>query len=278
MTGFWGWVDDSNMRESTRPVHVVRVSGARRERTSDLVATEAPLELRIGGRPFAVIMRTPGADEELAAGFLFAEHIVQSATNISAIAVVSQDPDAAVLDIVLAECDLDTVFGKERRVLSNASCGVCGRPELESLVVNSAPVDNGWRVPASTLTGLPSAAQREQAVFSETGGLHAAALFDAAGRVTMLREDIGRHNAVDKVIGRRLLDAALPAANCGLFVSGRASFEIVQKAWAAGIPLIAAVSAPSSLAIDLAEQAGITLAGFVRADRFNVYSHPERLT
>jgi len=265
------------MPDATCPVHVLRFAAGGRERTSDVVAVEAALELRIGARPFAVIMRTPGADEELAAGFLFAERIARSAANIGAIALVSDDPDAAVVDVSLAGCDIDEVFRRERRVLANSSCGVCGRPHLAALTMDIAALTDGWQMPSAALTQVPRAMRASQAVFHETGGLHAAALFDADGRVLLLREDIGRHNAVDKVVGRRLLDDALPARDCGLFLSGRTSFEIVQKAWLAGIPLIAAVSAPSSLAIDLAADAGITLAGFVRGDRFNVYTNPERI-
>jgi FdhD protein len=263
--------------DSTRPVHVVKFAGPGRQRTSDLVAVEAPLEVRIGGRPFAVIMRTPGADEELAAGFLFAERIIQSVANIRGIAIASADPDAAAVDVTLIGCDLDALFRKERRVLATAACGACGRPDLSALVMDAPSIASSWRMRSSVLPPLPDAIRASQAGFQETGGVHAAALFDDAGRVLLLREDVGRHNAVDKVVGRRLLDGALPAGESGLFVSGRASFEIVQKAWLAGIPLIAAVSAPSSLAVDLAAEAGITLAGFLRGDRFNVYTHRERL-
>ncbi len=263
--------------EITR-VDVTRVRDGRPERTTDPVAIEAPLEIRLGGVPFAVIMRTPGADIELAAGFLFAERVLKSADDLGAIAHCT-DPEAShrenIVDVTLTGASaeaLDAALGSRRQVVTNSSCGVCGRLSIESLAIDCPRIETPWTVSPGVIASFPSRLRARQRVFDQTGGLHAAGLFTAEGALTDLAEDVGRHNAVDKVIGRLILREALPSGGTVLFVSGRTSFEIVQKAWLAGIPCVASVSAPSSLAIELAASAGITLIGFVRDGGFNLYT------
>jgi FdhD protein len=244
----------------------------------DAVATEEPLQVLVGGQPFAVIMRTPGADRELSIGFLLAERVITSAADVQDIRRAPEQRnlvDVTVTDAATAR--LEDIHRTRRLVTTNSSCGLCGRVTIESLQVDAPPIRADWVIPCSLVRQLPDTVRRAQAVFEETGGLHAAALFDRDGRLELLAEDVGRHNAVDKVIGQMVLGGRLPLENSILFVSGRTSFEIIQKAFLAGIPLVAAVSAPSSLAVELASEAGITLLGFVRGRRFNVYSHRWRV-
>jgi FdhD protein len=247
------------------------------------VAIEEPMEVRVNGAPFAVIMRTPGDDRDLAAGFLLAEDVVRHADEIGLIEYcVDADTEARgnLLNVTVlgaAVTRLDDRLANRRQVMMTASCGLCGRRTIESLRARVASVSGDWRVPADTIAGLPATLRRGQRVFEATGGLHAAGLFDRDGRLLRMAEDVGRHNAVDKITGRYLLEGRLPLADAILVVSGRTSFELVQKALLAGIPVIAAVSAPSTLAIDLAQEAGITLCGFVRGGAFEVYAHPHRL-
>ena len=261
-----------------RPVQVLHVSPDGAASRADVAATEEPMEVRIGGEPFAVIMRTPGADRELTAGFLLSERVVMSPDDIEGI---ERDPGSAnVIDVRIREArtnDLAARAGERRRVMMNSSCGLCGRVTIESLRVQAPMILAEWTIQARTIAALPEALRRAQAVFDETGGLHGAGLFDRSGALDAVAEDVGRHNAVDKVIGRMFLDARLPLDQSILFVSGRTSYEIVQKAFLAGIPVVGAVSAPSSLAVELAEETGITLLGFVRGSTFNVYSHRGRL-
>jgi FdhD protein len=261
-----------------RPVRVLHVSAGVTSSRPDVAATEEPLEVRINGEPFAVIMRTPGADRELSAGFLFAERVIESGAEI---AHVERDPGSPnVLHVRIQEAraeDMATRDDARRRVVMNSSCGLCGRVTIESLRVNAAPITAEWTVTASIIASLPQALRGSQAVFDETGGLHAAGLFTRAGDLVVMAEDVGRHNAVDKVVGRMLLSGRVPLGDSLLFVSGRTSYEIVQKAFLAGIPVVGAVSAPSSLAVELAEEVGITLLGFVRGTAFNAYSHVHRL-
>jgi FdhD protein len=264
------------MTESSRRVDVQRISSGRLDCASDRVAVEAPLEVRLNGHPFAVIMRTPGADADLAAGFLFAEGVLRTADDMHRIETI----DAGALNVTLGRSRaeiLPDLLSARRSVVQNSSCGLCGRRTLESLETGRPPLELEWRLTVNVVAGLPDALRRAQHAFDETGGLHAAGLVDLDGRLQASAEDVGRHNAVDKVIGRRLVDGDLPLSRCALVVSGRSSFEIVQKAFLAGIPLVAAVSAPSSFAVDLARRTGITLLGFLRSDRFNVYAHPGRL-
>lgn len=265
------------MDERARRVDVMRVAGGRLDVSSDSVAVEAPLEVRLNGHAFAVIMRTPGADADLAAGFLFAEGVIRSAADLQRIDDTgSTGAVNAVLSRSRAEI-LPEILDSRRNVVQNSSCGVCGRRTLESLEIALPPLVTAWQLDADAVSQFPAALRDAQHTFDETGGLHAAGLFDLRGRLRISAEDVGRHNAVDKLVGRMLSEGQLPLSRCALFVSGRVSFEIVQKAFLGGIPLVAGVSAPSSFAVDLARRTGITLLGFVRDDRFNIYAHSERV-
>ncbi len=249
----------------------------------DLVAVEEPMEVRVNGASFAVIMRTPGADRDLAAGFLLAEDVIRSADEIGAIEYCQDTTDEGrdnTINVTVsggAADRLTTRLGERRQVMMTASCGLCGRRTIESLQARLAAVRGDWTVPAAVIASLPDRLRASQAVFESTGGLHAAGLFDRSGALLLLAEDVGRHNAVDKICGRTLLAGKHPLDESILLVSGRTSFELVQKSLLAGIPLIAAVSAPSSLAVDLAQQADITLCGFVRGGHFNIYTHRRRI-
>jgi FdhD protein len=264
--------------ERMQRIPVVRVGdGAASDTSTDDVAVEAALEIRLNGQPFSVTMRTPGADRELAAGFLFTEGIVNGIADVVAVHV---DASADVVDVILAADRAAVVAAQRdarRQVTTTSSCGMCGRPDLASTRLTAPRVELTRTVDADAIRALPARLAPLQETFAATGGLHAAALCTLDGDIVDTAEDVGRHNAVDKIIGRRLLAGDLPADDRLLFVSGRTSFEILQKAWLAGVPLVAAVSAPSSLAIALAEEAGITLIGFVRAGRFNIYTHPARV-
>jgi FdhD protein len=272
------------MPEAFRGVDVVRVRDGVRVADRDRAATEEPLEVRLHNRPFAVIMRTPGADRELAAGFLLAEGVLKSADDLGTIEYCT-DPAADhpenIVNARLANRSpdaLEELLAERRIVTTNSSCGLCGRLTIESLRSDLPPLTSAWTVPSSMVLELPDRLRQAQAVFEETGGLHAAGLFARDGRLETIAEDVGRHNAVDKVVGRMLMAERLPLSEHLLFVSGRTSYEIVQKAFIAGISLVAAVSAPSSLAVELAEDCGITLIGFLRGKNFNIYAHPERIT
>ena len=271
--------------DAQQEVEIVRVRTGSRTRDRDRAATEEPLEIRIHDRPFAVIMRTPGADRELAAGFLLAERVVRSSDDLGTIAHCT-DPDAAgvraenLVNVTLANGSaplLEQLMADRRQVTTNSSCGLCGRRTIESLSADAAPILASWTVPTATIAAMPAQLRARQTVFDETGGLHAAGLFSRDGVLVDSAEDVGRHNAVDKIVGRMLMREALPLSESMLCVSGRTSFEIVQKAVFAGIPVVAAVSAPSTLAISLADALGVTLIGFVRGDGFNIYAHPERI-
>jgi len=273
------------MAEPTKPVDIVRVRAGERTPARDSAATEEPLEVRLHGRPFAVIMRTPGADRELAAGFLLAEQVISGADDLGTIEHCT-DPSADhpenIVNVTLANGSapaIDRVLAERRLVTTGSSCGLCGRRTIESLSTAARPLAAaGMTVGVRALASMADRLRASQAVFDATGGLHAAALFTPAGEIVHIAEDVGRHNAVDKVIGRMLMREELPLSTRVLFVSGRSSFEIVQKALLAGIPIVASVSAPSSLAIELAEEAGLTLVGFVRGDSLNIYAHGERIT
>lgn len=269
---------------STRRIDVVRIRGRERRSDGDCAAVEEPLEIRLHRRPFAVIMRTPGADRELAAGFLLSERLITSLDDLGTIDHCA-DPEAVdepsrqnVVNVTLTDTSrLDRALAERRQVTTNSSCGMCGRRTIESLAADVEPLSASLVVSAERLAALPERLRAAQTVFDDTGGLHAAGLFTPDGALVDSAEDVGRHNAVDKVIGRRLMRDELPLSAYVLFVSGRSSFEIVQKALVAGIPIVASVSAPSSLAIDLADEMGITLAGFVRGDSCNIYAHAERI-
>jgi len=242
------------------------------------------MEVRVNGEPFAVIMRTPGADRELAAGFLLAEDVIRGSEELATIEYcqdAEEEARANTLNVTVVGDALERLEARlsdRRQVTMTASCGLCGRRTIESLRQRVPSANGQWVVSAAVVRALPRRLREAQSVFETTGGLHAAGLFSRDGSLQLIAEDVGRHNAVDKVVGRRLLEDALPLDSCLLVVSGRTSFELVQKALLAGIPLLAAVSAPSSLAIDLARESGVTLCGFVRGDTFNVYAHSERIT
>lgn len=243
----------------------------------DWVAVELPLEVRINGQPFSVIMRTPGADRDLALGFLFTEGVLRSPADLQR---VDLDEAAGTANVVLVrgrDEQVAAALSARRAVPMSSSCGLCGRRSLETIAVDAPRCALEWSIPDETVTALPDTLRHAQSAFARTGGLHAAGVFDLDGRLEASAEDVGRHNAVDKLLGRMLEAGRLPLARSLLFVSGRSSYEIVQKAWMGGLPFVAAVSAPSSLAVDLAREAGMTLLGFVRDGRFNVYAGPERL-
>ena len=253
----------------------------------DAVVTEEPLQLMLDGNPLSVVMRTPGNDIELCLGLMFAEGILRELREVRLIRVsaeAGEDEKTIPVDADLVESnqvDLHLAGAPrrkpERSMLSNSACGVCGTVLIEDLRRDLASLPEGPKLEPSMLPGLVEQLRAGQGVFERTGGLHAAGLFTAVGDLVHLREDVGRHNAVDKIVGRLLIDGELPASGSILVVSGRAGYEIVQKAISAGIPALAAVGAPSSLAVALAREFNLTLVGFLRGDRFNVYSGPDRL-
>jgi len=251
----------------------------------DQLATEEPLEIRLVSpqKTVAVTMRTPGADFELAAGFLYSEGVVSSREDIDRISYcVDADVDGEqrynIVNVALREGLSVDLQPLERHFFTTSACGVCGRASLEALRSREYPViPNGPEVSAAVIYSLPDQLRSAQRVFSTTGGLHAAGLFDAQGTLLSVREDVGRHNALDKLVGSAILSDELPLNNCIVMVSGRSSFEILQKCLAAGVPIVCAVSAPSSLAVTLAREFGITLIGFLRGERFNIYAGKERL-
>lgn len=245
---------------------------------NDSLAAEEPLEIRVQGRSVAVTMRTPGHDRELAAGFLLTEGIIHGRQDLIEIlhCRAAASPENT-LNVFLASSVKIDFTQLTRHVFATSSCGLCGKASIESVHRHFPPVQSDLVVAAQTLSRLPRQMLEAQPTFARTGGLHAAAVFDAAGRLIVLREDVGRHNAVDKVLGYGLLEGQLPFASHILLVSGRASFEILQKALAARIPMVCAVSAPSSLAVDFARASGQTLAGFLRGERMNIYAGAERI-
>jgi FdhD protein len=250
------------------------------ECATDEVVIEEPLEIRIAGEAIATTMRTPGNDEELAAGFLLSEAIVRARADLRTIALCSLPASGGnVVNIELAPTVKFAPAAARRFGTISSSCGLCGKTSIEFIRQQFPPIEfgGGPRIPEATLMELPARMRSAQDNFARTGGIHAAGIFDLGGNPVVVREDIGRHNAVDKAIGRAFLDGAIPLSHHVLAVSGRSSFEIVQKALAAGIPIVAAVSAPSSLAVNFARECGQTLIGFLRPPRFNVYSHIERV-
>ena len=256
-------------------------AGAAAKVQSDFLAHEEPLEIRVRGRSVAVTMRSPGHDEELAAGFLLTEGLLRRPGDVVEIAHCRQREaanDQNLLNVFLSpsvELHLERLT---RHVFASSSCGLCGKASIEAVHQHFPPVESKLAMSSQTLLALPKRLRAGQETFQQTGGLHAAAVFDQRGRLVVLREDVGRHNAVDKVIGWGFLGRQLPFDRHALMVSGRASFEIMQKALAARIPVVCAVSAPSSLAVEFARESGQTLVGFLRSDSFNVYSHPERIS
>jgi FdhD protein len=244
---------------------------------SDELAVEEPLEIRVRNRAVSVTMRTPGHDAELAAGFLLTEGIIASRGDVLGVEPCAHAREGNVVNVVLApeaNVDFDQLT---RHVFTSSSCGMCGKATIDSVFGRFAPVKSDVAVDALTLLALPDRLRKAQSTFDRTGGLHGVAVFTATGDLVVAREDVGRHNAVDKVFGHGLLNGLLPFDRHVLMVSGRVSFEIVQKALAAGVPIVAAVSAPSTLAAEFAEESGQTLVGFLREGRMNVYAHPERI-
>jgi FdhD protein len=270
---------------------VLTVNGGQRQSRSDYLATEEPLEIRLAAgaatSTVAVTMRTPGADFELAAGFLYGEGVVAGAGDVARISYCT-DPGVEaqqrynIVTVALTAPRLPDLHALERHFLTSSACGVCGKASLDALELRgcAVPTDrpaDGPQLDPAVLTRLPGTLRAAQGLFDATGGLHAAALFTPAGELVAAREDVGRHNAVDKLVGWALLAGRLPLHEHMLLVSGRSSYEIMQKALVAGIPVVCAVSAPSSLAVDLARRFGLTLVGFLRGDRFNVYAGEHRL-
>ena len=283
-------VDDLAALKSVKLVQIERF-GSDGGACDDAVATEEPLEIRLSyphpdGRraqkSISITMRTPGNDEELAAGFLLTEGIIAGPAELEAIGPCGPPAANGLINVVRVdlapgvEVDLARL---ERHFYTSSSCGVCGKASLEAVAVQGRYDLRGhpMQITAANLGALPDRLGALQSVFERTGGLHASGLFDAAGQVPVIREDVGRHNALDKLIGQSLLKDELPLSNRGVVVSGRASFELMQKAMMAGIPMLAAVGAPSSLAVEFAEEFGMTLVGFLTANRFNVYSRPDRI-
>ena len=254
---------------------------------ADLLAGEEPLGIRVDGTALTMTMRTPGDDLELAAGFLVSEAVIRSPADIAEIKLcdgtacghADHDGMGNIADVTLAPGVMVTP-GARRSFLTTSACGVCGKTSVADICAlpSSALIGDQTRFDPAVLAALPDRLRAAQRVFSSTGGQHAAAVFTPDGELRIVREDVGRHNAVDKVVGRALLDGLLPLAGHGLLVSGRASFELVQKAVLAGLPLLAAVSAPSSLAVDLAEEAGMTLVGFLRGPSMNIYCGAGRIS
>ena len=262
------------MNRSILTVPVQKVEGGSSSPFQDLLAIEEPHEIRLAGKTISITMRTPGHDPELAAGFLFTEGILQGSHQIRA---MQSGKNSIVVEL---QPDVEVDFERlQRNFYTTSSCGVCGKASIEALRMQGCPVlpRSSATVESAVIHRLPSSLRHEQAVFERTGGLHAAALFELNGELILLREDVGRHNAVDKLIGAQMLAGRTPLPDKLLLVSGRASFELTQKALMAGIPILAAVGAPSSLAVETAQRFNMTLLGFVREGRFNIYSGASRI-
>jgi len=280
-------------RRSVQPTQVTEWDDGQVRSIGDYLAAEEPLEIRIGATPLTVTMRTPGHDAELAAGFLWTEGLVESPDQIGAIheseEFANGDAETAgqgssskasgqknLVRVELRDCTFDP-SRLQRNFFSASGCGICGKASIEAVRHRGLrPLPSGFRIDPNLLCQLPDRLRDQQQVFGRTGGLHAAALFDANGNLLVLREDIGRHNAVDKIVGWAITQKLLPLSSHVLMVSGRGGFEIIQKALTAGIPVVASVSAPSSLAVKLARELSLTLVGFLRGRRFVVYSGAER--
>ena len=270
-----------------RTVTRARALAVRESRTwerPERLATEEPMEIRAGGPgqepvSVAVTMRTPGHDFELAVGFLAGEGVVSSRSEVASVRYCELPPDEPQHYNVVSVALTHPVDGEalRRHFYATSSCGICGKASLEQVEIRCGPLPPGPPLGASVILGLPGALRSAQRIFEQTGGLHAAGLFDHQGRALTVREDVGRHNALDKLVGRALLAGELPLSDRVLMLSGRVSFELVQKAAVAGLPVVCAVSAPSSLAVETAEALGIAVVGFVRGTGFNVYCHPERV-
>jgi FdhD protein len=285
-------ISGEKMTGSSLAVDISRVNGKQKREESDEVAVEEPLEIQLcsptaadsAAKSISITMRTPGEDADLALGFLFTEGIIESADQVASIAHRGQpDPVTGLQNTVRVELrpDVTVDLGKlERHFYTTSSCGVCGKASLEALRVTgqSSLAHCTSTFAHDVIVSLPERVKNKQRVFTKTGGLHAAAIFDSQGEIIVVKEDVGRHNATDKAIGALLQAGDLPGNTYGLLVSGRASFELMQKALVAGIPLLVAVGAPSSLAVQMAKEFDMTLVGFLRGTKFNVYAGPERIT
>ncbi|MSU23788.1 MAG: formate dehydrogenase accessory sulfurtransferase FdhD [Opitutus sp.] len=270
-----------SLAKTTRAVSIRRLDGAAVTARDDALAVEEPLEIRVGGRSVAVVMRTPGHDRELAAGFLATEGIVRRREDVLDIVYCAMGPaahaagDAArenILDVLLAPGVVVDWARLTRNVFTSSSCGLCSKASIEAVRAQFPPLGESFSPRRAVLAALPEKLRAAQAAFAATGGLHASGLFDAAGTLEVAREDVGRHNALDKIIGQALLAGRLPLAGRLVLMSGRVSFEIMQKALVAGIPCVAAISAPTSAAVEFARASGQTLVGFLRSERMNVYA------
>jgi FdhD protein len=270
------------MKQTSRSFSIYRHSAQKRAvETKDLVAEEEPLEIRIGGKSLAVVMRTPGHDRELAAGFLWSEALIRSRDDILDIVRCGQkgeSPNENILDVILENPEALNWNDLVRNTFTSSSCGICSKASIEAIHQKFSPIESdNFNVSPETIYSLPSKLRAEQQMFEQTGGLHASALFDKNGQMHVLREDVGRHNALDKIIGSSFFRNELPLRNQILLVSGRVSFEIMQKALSCAIPVVVAISAPSSLAIQFARESGQTLIGFLRGEKMNVYSGHDRI-
>ncbi|QHV97159.1 formate dehydrogenase accessory sulfurtransferase FdhD [Spirosoma endbachense] len=271
------------------PVTIQKITGTNQIEAPDLLAVEEPLEIRLGFGPIddrqqrsvAVTMRTPGNDEELAMGFLFTEGIIQKPADIVSCRHCVQD-SAKEGNVIRVELNPDVAVDWSRltrNTFTSSSCGLCGKTTIDAVMaLTPGPISSDLLIEPAILHTLPDRVRATQRAFAYTGGIHAAALFDSRGALLLVREDIGRHNALDKLIGAAFWQNWLPLSRYGVFLSGRIGVELVQKSWMAGLPLLAAVGAPSSLAVQMAQEADITLAGFVRDERFNIYSKPNRVS
>ena len=271
--------------QKTEKILINKIVNGEKVEVEDELAIEEPLEIQLvystpNGRMqknISVTMRTPGNDEELAAGFLFTEGIIKHATDITTVQHLPSDMNRVL--VTLVENKMPSLNNAERNFYTTSSCGICGKGSIDAINV-AAVFPNTLdtiSLPASLVYSLPDLVKKEQQVFQHTGGIHASALIDFSGEVILIREDVGRHNALDKIIGNRFLKSQLPLGNNILFLSGRSSFELIQKAFMAGIKIVVAVGAPSSLALEMAKECGITLIGFLRGEKFNIYTGAQRI-
>ena len=261
-------------------VEISRLENGESEVVDDFVATEEPLEIRVEGKSIAITMRTPGHDKELAAGFLLGEGIIKEASDVFEMAqcpALEGESYGNGMDVLLTKGVTVDFEQLTRHVFSTSSCGICGKASIDAVFQDFTKLECDWKVRESLLKSLPGKLKEAQPTFAQTGGLHASALFNREGELLVVREDVGRHNALDKVLGHALLNGLLPLSEHILLLSGRISFELMQKALAGGISMVAAISAPSSLAVDFARRGGLTVAGFLRGQRMNLYSGPERI-
>ncbi|MFN2476615.1 MAG: formate dehydrogenase accessory sulfurtransferase FdhD [Chthoniobacterales bacterium] len=265
------------MNVASRTASILRILPGSSQEQPDEIAVEEPIELRVEGNSVAVMMRTPGHDRELAAGFLLTENLIRSPADIFEITLCGATDDDQVMNVALRNPDAFDPAQLTRNVFSSSSCGVCSKATIAAVRQAYSPIEDDSTVPAEMLLRLPAALRREQQTFNRTGGLHACGLFDCDGDLQVLREDVGRHNALDKLLGHELLANRLPLRGRVLFLSGRVSFEMMQKALAAGIATVAAISAPTSMAVEFASANNQTLVGFIRGETMNVYTGAQRI-